>query len=141
MKGSRVMTPAEYLLRPYCRIVIPEADGTYRAEIMEFPGCLTTGATAPEALANLEEVAASWLEAAIAHRQSVPDPAEGTAFSGKLVLRLPRGLHRRAALYAARENVSLNTFVVACLGEGVGRAATIAIDSADASPEALPPEA
>jgi predicted RNase H-like HicB family nuclease len=68
------MTPAEYLKMPYGRVVVPDTDGTFRAEISEFPGCLATGETAAEALANLEDVASSWLEATLARKQRVPEP-------------------------------------------------------------------
>ena len=63
-----------YLTRLYTRIVVPERDGTYRAEIMEFPGCIATGDTVVEALNNLEEVAAAWLHAALKRHQTIPDP-------------------------------------------------------------------
>jgi predicted RNase H-like HicB family nuclease len=112
--------PSEYLKRPYGRVVVPESDGTFRAEIMEFPGCIATGDTAAEALASLENVAESWLEATTARGQHVPEPMEGGGFSGKLVVRLGRDLHRRAAHMAAHEGVSLNQFIVSSVAEHVG---------------------
>ena len=42
-----------FLRRPYARIILPESDGTFRGEIMEFPGCIATGDSAPETLATL----------------------------------------------------------------------------------------
>jgi hypothetical protein len=57
-QGTRKMTPAEFLKRPYSRVVVPESDGTFRGEIMEFPGCIAAGDTAEETLARLEGVAA-----------------------------------------------------------------------------------
>jgi antitoxin HicB len=119
---ERVMGPAEYLKRPYGRTVVPESDGTFRAEIIEFPGCIATGDTAPEALANLEDVAESWLEATIARRQYVPEPIENAQFSGKLVLRMPKSLHRKAVHLAAREGVSLNQFIVTSVAEQISGA-------------------
>jgi predicted RNase H-like HicB family nuclease len=112
--------PAEYLKRPYGRVVVPEEDGTFRAEIIEFPGCIAVGDTAAEALANLESVAESWLQATIAKGLRVPEPIENTEFSGKLVVRLPKTLHKKAAHAAAREGVSLNQFIVSCIAEQVG---------------------
>ena len=114
------MTPTEYLKRPYGRVVVPESDGTFRAEIVEFPGCLAVGDTASEALAKLEDVATSWLESVIARGLRVPEPMENTEFSGKLVLRLPRSLHKKAVYAAARERVSLNQFIVSSIAEQVG---------------------
>ncbi|MGX9431414.1 MULTISPECIES: type II toxin-antitoxin system HicB family antitoxin [Bradyrhizobium] len=114
------MTPAEYLKRPYSRVVVPETDGTYRSEILEFPGCLATGDTAAQALANLEDVAASWLESVIAREQAVPEPLEENEYSGKLVLRLAKSIHQKAAVAARRDGVSLNTFIANCVAEHVG---------------------
>jgi predicted RNase H-like HicB family nuclease len=121
MKGKVGMrTPAEYLREPYGRVVVPESDGTFRAEIIEFPGCIAVGDTAAEALSNLEDVASSWLEATIAKGQNVPEPIENVGFSGKLVVRLPKSLHKKAAHMAAREGVSLNQFIVSSVAEQVG---------------------
>jgi predicted RNase H-like HicB family nuclease len=111
---------AEYLKRPYGRVVIPEQDGTFRAEIVEFAGCIAVGDTAAEALANLESVAESWLQATIAKGLRVPEPIESTEYSGKLVVRLPKSLHKKAAYVASREGVSLNQFIVSCIAEQVG---------------------
>jgi len=122
MKGAMEKTPAwaEYLKKPYGRTVVPESDGTFRAEIIEFPGCIATGETASEALANLENVAASWLEATLARGQRIPEPIENVGFSGKLVVRLPKTLHKKAAHMAARDGISLNQFIVSSVAERVG---------------------
>jgi antitoxin HicB len=113
-------TACEHLKKPYGRYVVPESDGTFRAEIVEYPGCIAVGDTAAEALSNLENVAASWLEAVLAKGQRVPDPIENAGFSGKLVVRLPKSLHKKAAHTAAREGVSLNQFIVSSIAEQVG---------------------
>src|SRR5262245_32007091 len=112
--------PPEYLKRPYGRVVVPESDGIFRAEIIEFPGCIAVGDTAAEALTNLESVAQSWLQATIAKGLHVPEPVESAEYSGKLVVRLPKTLHKKAAYAAAREGVSLNQFIVSCIAEQVG---------------------
>jgi predicted RNase H-like HicB family nuclease len=113
-------TIAAYLRRPYARLVIPETDGTYRGEILEFPGCIATGDTSAEALDALEETAAGWLEAAIDKKQTIPNPIENTEFSGRLLLRMPKGLHKKAARIAEYEGVSLNQFIITSLAEQVG---------------------
>lgn len=113
-------TVAEYLKRPYGRLLVPEDEGGYRAEIVEFPGCFAEGETAAEAASNLEDAAHGWLEATLAKGQTVPEPMEELDYSGKLVVRLPRSLHRRAAFAANREGVSLNQFIVSSIAEQVG---------------------
>jgi predicted RNase H-like HicB family nuclease len=113
-------TPSDYLAKPYGRNIVPEPDGSFRAEIIEFPGCIAAGNTAAEALASLEDVAFSWLEAAIEGKQRIPEPMESSAFSGKLVLRLAKSLHKQAAHAAARDGVSLNYFIANCVAQHVG---------------------
>jgi predicted RNase H-like HicB family nuclease len=120
------MEPNEYLKKPYARLVLPEEDGSFRAEIVEFPGCIATGDTASEALAALEEVAFAWLQAALAKGQRIPEPMENSQFSGKFVLRLSRGLHRRAALVAEREGISLNQFIATAVATHIGVVETTA---------------
>src|SRR5262245_50659662 len=113
-------TAAEYLKKPYGRLLVPEDEGGYRAEIIEFPGCFAEGETAAEAASHLEDAALSWLEATIARGQTVPAPLEELDYSGKLVVRLPKSLHRRAAYAANREGVSLNQFIVSSIAEQIG---------------------
>ncbi|MBI2716931.1 MAG: type II toxin-antitoxin system HicB family antitoxin [Rhizobiales bacterium] len=114
------MDPKEILKRPYARLVVPEEDGSFRAEIPEFPGCLATGETRSEALDDLEEVAAAWLAAALKNNQSIPEPVENSDFSGKLVLRMPRSLHKKATYVAEREGVSLNALIVTAVATYLG---------------------
>lgn len=68
---------AAYLKEPYARLVIPETDGTFRGEILEFPGCIATGDTSAEALGSLEDVASAWLQSALANNQPIPPTARG----------------------------------------------------------------
>ena len=115
-----VRTVADYLRQPYMRLVIPQADGTCHAEILEFPGCIATGTTAADAYSQLEEVAESWIEAALRAGRAIPPAMDQSDFSGKTVVRMPRNLHRKATFAAQREGVSLNQFIVSCIAEGVG---------------------
>jgi predicted RNase H-like HicB family nuclease len=117
------MVPTEYLKRPYARLVIPDTDGTFTAEIVEFPGCIASGKSPTHALAKLEEVAIDWIAASLDQGQQIPEPMEAAGFSGKLVLRMPKSLHRRVTLCAERDGVSLNSFIVSSLAEAVGERA------------------
>lgn len=111
---------ADYLKKPYGRLLVPEDDGTYRAEIIEFPGCFAVGKNAAEAVENLENAASSWLESTLAKGRSVPEPMEEADYSGKLLVRLPKSLHKHATYAANREGVSLNQFIVSSIAEQVG---------------------
>jgi predicted RNase H-like HicB family nuclease len=128
MKGREVerrqiMNASEILKKPYARLVQPDGEGAFTAEIVEFPGCVADGKTAAEALANVEELAVDWIDAVLEQGQDIPEPMDAANFSGKLVLRMPKGLHKRATLAANREGVSLNQFIVTCLAEAVGERA------------------
>jgi antitoxin HicB len=112
---------ADYLKQPYARVILPETDGTFRGEMVEFPGCIATGETPAAAFENLEDAAKGWLMGALEKGQPIPRPVEmNNNFSGKLVLRLPKSLHQKATWVAEREGVSLNQFIVASLAIAVG---------------------
>jgi antitoxin HicB len=134
-RPKTTMTNAtEILKRPYSWVVVPEEDGSFRAEILEFPGCFALGQTRAEALTALEDVAVSWLEGTLEKGLAVPSPVEAEQFSGKFVLRLPKSLHRRASHAARRDGVSLNQFIVATLAIEVGaeerKGSTVTVPSA-----------
>ena len=117
------MEPSALLKKPYARVVVPETDGSFTAEILEFPGCVASGDTAADALANVEEVALDWIAATIEQGQEIPEPLDHANYSGKLVVRMMKGLHKRAARAAEREGVSLNQFIVTCIAEQIGERA------------------
>lgn len=110
----------QYLGEPYARLLIPNPEGGYTAEILEFPGCITQGRTADEAVNNLNEAAKSWVEASLEDGREIPSPASNYDHSGKVALRMPRSLHRHAAQMAERNSTSLNQYVVAAVAEQVG---------------------
>lgn len=110
----------EYINEPYTRILIPNEDGSYSAEILEFSGCFAEGETANEAIDNLTNAALSWLEACIEEGLDIPEPFENQDFGGKIALRLPRSLHRQASRMAERDGVSLNQFLVSAISARVG---------------------
>lgn len=109
----------------YARRLTPNPGGGYTATIQEFPGVVAEGATADEALKNLESAAHSWMEAVRTSGQRVPEPVDLGGFSGKIALRLPRGLHKRAAEMASSEGVSLNQWLVSAIGHYLGSRETL----------------
>jgi antitoxin HicB len=117
----------ELLSRPYRRAVQGDPVEGYLGFVAELPGCMTEGATPSEALANLEEAMAVWFETALSTGQSIPDPSpmpslreDLAQYSGKMILRMPRTLHRDLALRAQREGVSINQLAVALIARGLG---------------------
>ena len=119
--NERKLSPEDYLKLPYTRILIPdEESGTFTAEIIEFPGCISQADTPEEAYKRLEEVAKSWIEAALDLGQEIPSPSTVQGYGGKFALRLPRSLHRQASLAADREGTSLNQFIIYAVSEKLG---------------------
>ena len=114
------MDPTEIMKMPYARLVLPDGDGGYAAEIVEFPGCIAIGSTAAEALENLDSVGVDWIETALEQGQNIPEPIDAAGFSGKFVLRMAKSLHKKATLFAERDGVSLNQFIVTCVAERIG---------------------
>ncbi len=119
-KEGLAKTAEHYLKAPYARVLLPDRDGGYTAEILEFPGCIAEGDTGEEALRNLESAAASWIEAQLEQGQSIPEPTDVSSFSGRVALRLPRTLHRQASRFAQRDGTSLNQFVVSAVAARIG---------------------
>jgi predicted RNase H-like HicB family nuclease len=120
MAAAKATDAKSYLRQPYARILIPEEEGGFSAEILEFPGCFADGETPVEAFRNLESVAESWIEASLEQGQEIPPPSANHSYAGRIALRLPRDLHRQAARKADRDGVSLNQVLVTAVAAWVG---------------------
>jgi len=103
--------------RSYPVTLHPDPEGGYVAEVRDLPGCVSQGETPDEALAMIADAKAAWIRSAYAHGDPVPAPSADISYSGKLLLRMPRSLHRRLAEKASYEGVSLNQEVVSLLSE------------------------
>jgi predicted RNase H-like HicB family nuclease len=57
----------------YRVLIEPDGDG-YVAEVPSLPGCISQGATRSEALENIREAIAGYLESLEAHGDPVPPP-------------------------------------------------------------------
>lgn len=117
---SRESKAKSYLQQPYARILIPEPDGGFSAEILEFPGCFADGDTPDSAFHNLEIAAESWIEAALEQGQEIPPPSANHSYAGRIALRLPRDLHRLAVRKAERDGISLNQCLVTAVATWIG---------------------
>ena len=56
--------------------------GGYLATVPDLPGCVSDGATPEEALKNVQEAIASWIEAAKEWKQDIPKPSPPLARAG-----------------------------------------------------------
>jgi predicted RNase H-like HicB family nuclease len=109
----------------YTRELTKNSDGTWFARIVEFPGCMTEGETTEEALSNLDDAMGLWIETRLEDGDSIPEPVSTDAYSGKFLVRVPKGLHREIARRAELEGVSLNLFVSVALARAVGEKSAI----------------
>ena len=99
---------------------LSEADGGgWLATVPALPGCMGDGDTPDAALADAEAAITEWHAAAKELGRDVPGPAT----LGQWRQRVPRSLHEKLKIVAAREGVSLNAYVANVLAESVGRAA------------------
>jgi predicted RNase H-like HicB family nuclease len=115
-----------------------DEDQGFIATAPDLPGSSAFGETKAEALAQLDQAIEAWIEVARAAGNAVPAPSRPASSdlpSGKVLVRMPKGLHQRAALCAQREDVSLNQFIVACLAEAVGERSRAPVEQAEPAHE------
>ena len=117
-------------------------DELWVAEVPDLPGCSTHGITQFEALTNAQDAIFEWIDTAREKGWPIPEPRDNVEYSGKFLLRIPKSLHRRLALLAEQEGVSLNSYVTCLLSmnssvvpESVGRESreTVTIPADDLS--------
>ena len=113
-----------YVSLPYRIEVVPispEEGGGYMATLPEVGRMAITGdgETPEEAIRDLEtqksERFAEYLKKAI----PIPEPVPAEEYSGRLMLRMPKSLHRDLAAQARENAVSLNQFVTYLLGRSI----------------------
>jgi antitoxin HicB len=122
---SKTIDVEHYIRAPYTRMLIPdEESGTYTAMVLEFSGCVTQGSTPEEAYGRIDEMMRHWIRSELVAGHEIPTPHALREYSGKLVVRLPRSLHRKAVEMAQVENVSLNYFLMMAVTRAVGSTET-----------------
>ena len=108
----------EYMHLAYRLELTPDSDeGGFVVSYPDLPGCLSTGDTVDEAIANAEDAKKEWFEAALEMGQDIPLPDELDNYSGQFKLRIPRSLHRALSLASRREGVSMNQYCVYLLSQ------------------------
>lgn len=90
-------------------------DQIFIADVPMLQGCRTHGKTRVQAITNAQEAAELWLEVAVKDGDFIPPPPR--AASGKLVLRMPKELHAHVTEVAAREGVSINTWILTAVAK------------------------
>lgn len=106
----------QYYLNLHYPYSVVEDDGEYFISFPDLPGCMTQVENASEIHAAAQEIKELWIETALENGQRIPEPV-GEEFSGKLLTRLPKTLHRDLAHKAKSEGMSLNAYIVYLLAE------------------------
>lgn len=109
--SSQLSTEARYP----AHIFYSEEDGGFIAIAPDLPGSSAFGGTQEEALAELQHAISAWIEAATAAGNLIPQPTSSkieTQPSGKILIRIPRSLHRQLIDGSKREGTSLNQHIV-----------------------------
>lgn len=108
-----------YLNLPYTIILKKYPDGGYFAEVKELPGCMTEADSKNETLEMVEDAMRGWLELALEDHTPIPEPVLEDGFSGRILVRAPKSLHKELMEKAKNEGVSLNQYIVYQLSKSI----------------------
>jgi len=81
----------------------------------EFPSLSWLASTPEKALRGIRKVVADVVNDMKINGESVPEPLSARRYSGKFMVRVPPEVHRKLAIEAAEEDISLNRLVSARL--------------------------
>jgi antitoxin HicB len=118
-KTVQARTLEEYLQLPYTVRVVPASPTGYVASVEELPGCITQTETWAEAGELIRDAMRCWIGTALEDGLPVPEPVD-EASPAKLLLRLPRSLHKALGRAAEADGTSLNQFLVYQLARAIG---------------------
>jgi antitoxin HicB len=117
-------TVDEYLELPYRITIVHDRDDDgnegFVADVEELPGAISQGTTPEEAVSRVYDAMAGWISIALEDGRDIPEPRDPDTYSGRFVLRLPRGLHAELARQAEQQGVSLNQYVATTLAAASG---------------------
>ncbi|MGH0052017.1 MAG: type II toxin-antitoxin system HicB family antitoxin, partial [Sphaerochaetaceae bacterium] len=103
----------EYLKLPYTIELKKEEDGSYFISIKELEGCFSVGDTIEEAIEMIEDAKKAWITVSLEEGNPIPEPdsMDTKSYSGRFVTRVSPALHKKLALQAKANGVSLNHHV------------------------------
>jgi hypothetical protein len=79
--------------------------------VAEFPSLSWLAPIPEEAFSGLTNLIREVIEDMVASGEAVPKPLSERRYSGKFQVRVPSELHRRLAIEAAEQHVSLNRLI------------------------------
>ena len=110
-------TQAADVSRYAYRVTWSVEDDEFVATCAEFPSLSWLADSQAAALQGLVDLVADTVGDLADNGEPVPEPLSTRTYSGKFNLRVGESLHRRLALQAAEERLSLNQYVVRRLSE------------------------
>jgi predicted HicB family RNase H-like nuclease len=90
------------------RITWSEEDQEYAGLCIEFPSLSWLDENPEAALAGIRKVVAGVVKDMKSNSETPPEPLASKHFSGKFMVRIPPELHRKLAIEAQEEGISLN---------------------------------
>lgn len=94
------------------RVLWSAEDQEFVATCVEFPSLSWLARTQEEALQGIRDLVGHAIDDLHESEEPVPDPLSCRSYSGKFNLRVGEQLHRKLALEAAEQHLSLNQYVV-----------------------------
>ena len=91
----------------------PEDPGWFCARVPDIPTIFTGGASSEEALKNVKEAIAGYLE--VCTEDNLPIPKPTRFYTEELAVRFPKDLHRIIIREAQQEKVTINELIVSLL--------------------------
>ncbi|WP_020502276.1 type II toxin-antitoxin system HicB family antitoxin [Sciscionella marina] len=86
-------------------------DEEYVGSCVELPSLSWLADTQQGALSGVEQAVAEAIEDMLATGEEVPPPLAERRYSGRFNVRVPESLHRRLAMEAAEQDISLNRLI------------------------------
>jgi predicted HicB family RNase H-like nuclease len=93
------------------RVIWSDEDGEYVGLCAEFPSLSWLDRSPERALQGIRKVVRAAVKEMLENGEEPPAPLALRRYSGKLVIRIPPGVHRELAIKAAEEGVSLNRLI------------------------------
>lgn len=116
MTDEAILAEADLIAaRPYTFTLVPNENGVWTSGVLEIPGVVSEGDDPAEAVEMARDALREMAIVRMEDGLEIPEPFDSRDYSGKLQLRIPPGLHRRAAMLAAQEGVSLNRWLSAAV--------------------------
>ena len=105
----------EYYMKLNYPIKYWEDEDGFFIEIPDLPGCMTFCDNFDQINKMAEDAKRLWIQSRLEKNLEVPEPRRDEDFSGKILLRLTKNLHRILSSQAGREGVSLNQHMLSLL--------------------------